>query len=172
MLMTSVWEKLNLLLGRAPNCNWVLVRLAAYGAWDLSLTARAFTVIHDHVHDCPVCAAECEATAEIVSLLRAAAGRVPQPQIDPEAIADRVLAEISSKGLDRAPWQDCVTRPFTLVAQKLRFLSKGSGEPVLFPKRKVSPGKRPLRSKLATVASVACAILVAVPVLAYVGQQV
>ncbi len=171
-MMSVVWDKLNLLLGRVPNCEWVQLRLAAYQAWDLSLTQREFTVIHDHIQACAACAAQYEETVEMVSLLRIAAGRVPQPQIDAEAIADRVLAEISSRESDRAPWQNRVTRPFALVAQKLGFLWKGSGETVLLPKRKGAPARRSLRFKTATVIAVACAVLVAMPVLAYVGQEV
>ncbi len=95
-MLSGFRDRLTLLRGRVPSCEWVEVRLPAYGLWDVSLSAREFGAIESHLQLCSKCSAEYERVHETQLQLEAMALGKDVAALDreAEAMAGRVLARV------------------------------------------------------------------------------
>lgn len=133
-------EKVLLLFGNAPSCEWARMRFAAYYAWDTALSKREFQAIEQHLIDCPECAAEYQAVHEVRNAFERKLAAADPRMMSTEELVERTMARIHAAEADNVQ---------------------------LFTRK--SPA---FQRKAAWAAAAACLVMLAAPVLAYVGAKV
>jgi len=98
-MVEAIQEKMLVLFGRVPSCDWVQIRLPAY--WMFDLTKREIGAIETHLHKCRACAAEYEWIAEISDKLMCVR-MAGLGLMSPEEMAERTWERIQAKEAEKA----------------------------------------------------------------------
>jgi len=145
-MFERIGQELLLLLGKAPGCDWARMRFAAYYAWDATLSKREFQAIERHLFDCPMCAAEYDVVHEFR-----------------DAIEERLVAA----GPRMMSTQELVERAMARIRA-----AEAGNVPLFTPERQARLWRAPRHRQTAWAAAAACLVILAAPVLAYVGANV